>query len=262
VTLRVQPGELMVVLGPNGAGKSTLVRVIAGLLPHRRGTVRLCGRKLHELDRREVARLVAVVPQMGEAPLGFTVREVVAMGRAPHQTAWLTATEQDHELTAHALAACDLEELCSRRVDELSGGELKRVALARALAQDGRVLLLDEAGAHLDVRHLVAAHELVRREVAARKLACIAVMHDLNAAAAYADRIVLLKAGRVTAVGPPEEVMTAERLSDAFDAELTVAQLEGGARCYLPARPMRAHIGAAGAGPGGEGSRPGESGDL
>ena len=239
MTLRVEAGELVVVLGPNGAGKSTLLRVVAGLVPHHRGRVSVVGRDLAVLDRREVARLVSMVPQMPDAPLGFTVREVVAMGRAPHQGAWLEAGDLDHELVAHALEACDLLDLVDRRVDELSGGEQKRIAIARALAQDGKVLLLDEAGAHLDVRHLVATHELVRREVAARGLACIAVMHDLNAAAVYADRVVLLRGGRVVAVGTPDEVMTGERLSEVFGAELTVARLEGGARCYLPARPRR-----------------------
>jgi iron complex transport system ATP-binding protein len=235
MTLHVEPGELAVVLGPNGAGKSTLVRVVAGLLPTRAGRVHLFGQDLATLERREVARIVSIVPQSSEVAFGFTVREVVAMGRAPHQGAWQRTSDRDHELVARALLACDLEALAGRRVDELSGGEQKLVAIARALAQDGRVLLLDEVGAHLDVRHLVAVHELIRREVAARDLACIAVMHDLNAAARYADRVLLLSAGRLVAAGPPSEVMTGERLGEVFETELVTAEVDG-APCFLPRR--------------------------
>ena len=238
VSLSVQAGQLCVVLGPNGAGKSTLVKVLSGALRPRRGTVMLAGHDLGKLDRQAIARQVAVVPQAVEVALGFSVREVVMMGRAPHQGAWMHARSADHEAVERAIEACELGDLAERPVAALSGGEQKRVAIARALAQEAPVLVLDEASAHLDVRHTIVVHELVRRELERRELACVAVLHDLNAAARYADRVALIQAGRVVAEGTVPEVMTYRRLTEVFETELYVGVNEiDESRYFLPFRP-------------------------
>jgi iron complex transport system ATP-binding protein len=234
VDLNVGSGELCAVLGANGAGKSTLLRVLAGAMPPSTGEIRLFGEDIGRMTRRAIARRIAVVHQRVDVALGFTVREVVAMGRAPHQGGWMRAAHPDVEAVERALGACDLGALVDRPAASLSGGEQKRVAIARALAQDAPILLLDEAGAHLDVRHAFSIHHMLRREVE-RGLACVSVLHDLNLAAAHADRVVLLKAGRITADGPVSEVMTRDHLEDAFGAELSVGDHpETGARYVLP----------------------------
>jgi iron complex transport system ATP-binding protein len=241
LSLEVHSGELCAILGPNGAGKSTLVKLLGGALRPRTGRVRICGLDLASLDRAAIARRVAVVPQTVEVALGFSVREVVAMGRAPHQGAWMRPSPGDREAVERAIEACALGALVGRRVAELSGGEQKRVAVARALAQEAPVLVLDEAGAHLDVRHAIDLYELIRRELEQRDLACVAVLHDLNAAARYADRVALLKAGRVVAVGTVPEVMTYRRLTEVFETELYVGVNElDDARYFLPFRPRGA----------------------
>jgi iron complex transport system ATP-binding protein len=238
VSLTVRTGELCAVLGPNGAGKSTLVKLLAGALRPRRGRAAILGKDIESLDRRALARLVAVVPQQVDVAFGFSVREVIMMGRAPHQGAWMLASRADRRAVDRAIDACDLGDLAARPVVELSGGEQKRVAIARALAQEAHVLLLDEASAHLDVRHAIAIHEVVRRELAQRELACIAVLHDLNVAAQYADRVALLKAGQIVAEGTVAEVMTYRRLKEVFEAELYVGVNEiDKTRYFLPMRP-------------------------
>jgi iron complex transport system ATP-binding protein len=208
-------GEVVALLGPNGAGKSTLLRVAAGLLAPTAGTVRLAGIDPHAAPRRAVARLCALVPQETGAPGGFTVREAVMMGRAPHQ-GWLAIPGPfDHGAVEGALAACDLASLAPRRVDALSGGERRRVWFARALAQEPRVLLLDEPTAFLDLAHQVAAMEMAR--VAARGGLCVvAVLHDLNLAAAAAHRVVVMSRGRAVAEGGAAEVLTAERVEEVW----------------------------------------------
>lgn len=238
VSLRVRAGELCAILGPNGAGKSTLVKLLSGALRPRAGRAAVVGQDLAELDRQAIARMVAVVPQSIEVAFGFSVREVVMMGRAPHQGAWMRASAHDEAAVARALHACELDDLAARAVAELSGGEQKRVAIARALAQEAPVLLLDEAGAHLDVRHSIAVHELLRRELERRDLAVIAVLHDLNAAARYADRVALLKGGRIVGEGTVAEVMTYRRLTEVFETELYVGVNElDDSRYFLPFRP-------------------------
>lgn len=240
VSLSVRPGEICAVLGPNGAGKSTLVRLLSGALRPARGKVTLFGEDLATLDRRALAQRIAVVPQHVEVALGFTVRQVVAMGRAPHQGAWMRASDEDDVAVERALEACDLRHLGERPVMHLSGGEQKRVAIARAMAQSARALVLDEAASHLDIRHAVELHEAVCREVEERKLVCVVVLHDLNAAARYADRVALLKAGKLVAWGTIEEVMTYRRLKDVFEAELYVGVNElDNRRYFLPVRPPR-----------------------
>ena len=241
VDLVVAAGELVCVLGPNGAGKTTLVRVASGVLGVTAGDVQLLGRDVASMTRAEVARGLAVVEQQQELSMGFTVREVVAMGRAPHQGAWMRPTESDEVIIAEALERCDLVSLAKRLARALSGGEQKRVAIARALVQEPKVLLLDEPGAFLDVRHQLDLYELLASEVKGRELACLVVMHDLNVAAQFADRVVLMKDGRVVAAGKVDEVMTWKTLKETFDADLYCGVNElTGARFFLPMRAPRA----------------------
>ena len=236
VSLEIGAGELVSVLGPNGAGKSTLLRVMSGTLPPSRGEVTLLGQPIASWDRARLARHVAVVPQTSEVAFGYSVRDVVMMGRAPHQDAWMHASADDTRTVEESLARCDLESLASRRVDELSGGEQKRVSIARALAQRPDVLLLDEPGAFLDIRHQVMLYDLLD-EVRKTGTACVVVMHDLNVAAQYATQVVLMKAGRMLATGTIEEVMTYTRLKETFDADLYCGVNDvNGSRFFLPMR--------------------------
>jgi iron complex transport system ATP-binding protein len=237
VSLAVRPGEILALLGPNGAGKTTLLRVASGLLRPTAGEVRVLGRPLGELDRRALAKTVAVVGQSESPAHGFSVREVVMMGRAPHQGGWMLAGEEDRAVVEEAIARCDLRAVAERPAAELSGGEQKRVSIARALAQRARVLLLDEPSAFLDVRHQIELYDLLADEVCARELACVVVMHDLNVAAQYASRVALMKAGRLVAVGTVEEVMTYRRLRETFDADLYCGENElNGTRFFIPMR--------------------------
>jgi iron complex transport system ATP-binding protein len=237
VSLSLARGELVAVLGPNGAGKSTLLRVLSGTLPATRGEVRLFGEAIGAMDRRDVARTLAVVSQSHEVAWGFAVRDVVMMGRAPHQDGWMRASDEDRRAVDEALERCDLARYATRAAQELSGGEQKRVAIARALAQKPRVLLLDEPAAFLDVRHQVALYDLLADAVAREGLACLVVMHDLNVAAQYASRVVLAKDGAFVAVGAVDEVMTYARLRETFDADLYCGVNDvNGTRFFLPMR--------------------------
>jgi iron complex transport system ATP-binding protein len=240
-SLTVQAGELLTVLGPNGSGKSTLLRVLSGALPPTEGEVRLFGIPIGTRSRRAIASELAVVSQSEEVAFGYSVQDVVMMGRAAHQDGWMRPRARDRAIVKQAIARCDLGKLVDRAVSDLSGGEQKRVAIARALAQTPRILLLDEPTAFLDVRHQVALFDLLEDEVS-RGLACVVVMHDLNMAAQYASRVVLAKEGRLIALGTVEEVMTYARLRETFDSDLYVGINEvTGARFFLPMR-SRAHL--------------------
>jgi iron complex transport system ATP-binding protein len=178
-----------------------------------------------------------VVPQFDDVAFGYTVREVVAMGRAPHQRGWMWHASSDEAPVREAMARCDLEALAERPVDQLSGGERKRVSIARALAQTPRVLLLDEPGAFLDVKHQLALYDLLALLVEKESIAVVVSMHDLNAAAQWASRVVLLKEGRLIAAGTVADVMTYRRLKETFDAELYCGENEiNGKRFFLPMR--------------------------
>ncbi len=237
VDLRVAAGEMVCVLGPNGAGKTTLVRVASGLLAPWEGDVTLLGEPLAGRTRSDVARVLAVVEQIQDVAGSYTVREVVAMGRAPHQGAWMRSTADDERIVELAIERCDLRGLAERPARALSGGEQKRVAIARALVQEPKVLLLDEPGAFLDVRHQLELYELLAAEVKERSIACLVVMHDLNVAAQFAARVVLMRSGRVVAAGPVEEVMTWNTLKETFDTDLYCGVNDlTGARFFLPMR--------------------------
>jgi iron complex transport system ATP-binding protein len=236
VSFAAAAGELVGLLGPNGAGKSTLVRLVAGLAAPSSGTVRLAGLDPATAPRRAVARVAALVPQEPRVAWPFTVREAVMMGRAPRQGLLALASPFDKGAVDGALEACDLVHLAGRRLDALSGGERRRVFFARALAQEPRVLLLDEPTAFLDLAHQVAAMRMA--EVAARAGLCVvAVLHDLNLAAASCDRLVVLSRGRVVAEGRPAEVLTAERVREVWGVPVWRGQnAETGAPVVLPGR--------------------------
>jgi iron complex transport system ATP-binding protein len=227
IDLRLQSGEIVALLGPNGAGKTTLLRALSGLLTPSSGTVELAGRALESLTRAEIARAIAVVPQDVPSAPGFTVRDVVAMGRAPHQTAWLRERSEDAEVIARVLARCGLAEFADRTFSALSGGERKRVLVAQALAQSPSVLLLDEPSAFLDLRHAVTLFELAREEASAG-VAVAAIVHDLGLAARYADRAVLLVDGAIAAEGPPREVLDEAQITAAFGVPIRRLSDEAG----------------------------------
>ena len=237
VSLSVQRGEFLGILGPNGAGKSTLLRLMAGLVLPDTGTVRLAGSDTRGLKRTEMARRVAVVPQREPSVFGFTAREVVSMGRAPHTGLLGTLGPTDDAAITQALERCDARAFESRLLSELSGGEQKRVLIARALAQRVPIVLLDEPVAHLDIKHQLALCDLLRRGVDDGEFTAVTVLHDLNLASQYCDRLALMRDGRLLAIGTVADVMTYRRIHETFDAEVYVGQNEINAtRFFIPMR--------------------------
>jgi iron complex transport system ATP-binding protein len=201
-----------------------LLRVLSGVVPARGGEARLNGVDLLRLPPAERARRVAVVPQMIKLPEAFTVGELVLMGRTPHLPLWGGETRRDCEIAWQAMRRTQIEDLAARRVDELSGGEQQRVVIARALAQEPQVLLLDEPTAHLDLKHQVAVLELVRSLAHDHGLAVLLTLHDLNQAAQYADRVALLHLGQIVAEGLAQAVFTPELLSEVYGVPVTVSR--------------------------------------
>ncbi len=230
VDLRLEQGELVALLGTNGSGKTTLLRILAGTLRAESGSLELFGRPLAEFSRAGLARRVAVLPQSLELPGGFRSGELVEMGRAPHAQRRFGPTRADEEAVERALVDADALELAHRYVEELSGGERQRVLVAMALAQEPDLLLLDEPTLHLDLAHQVALLNAIDRLRVRRGLAVLAVLHDLNLAAAFAPRAALLSAGVVVADGPPGSVLTTERVREAFGVAVDDAYTEAGNR--------------------------------
>jgi iron complex transport system ATP-binding protein len=219
VDLDVRAGEIVALLGPNGAGKSTLLSVLAGDLATMSGDVRIAGDDVHRLAPATQARLRAVLPQRVSVAFPFTVAEVVAMGRAPWSS--VCGAAEDDAAIARAVEECDLAPLLDRPLPAVSGGEAARVSLARVLAQETQLVLLDEPTAALDLRHQEQIFAVLRRR-ADLGVAFVVVLHDLTAAAAHADRIVLMRGGRVLADGPPADALRSELLHEAYEHELEV----------------------------------------
>ena len=224
VSIEVQAGEMLAIVGPNGAGKSTLLKVLGGSMRPIAGSVELFGRALDLIERRELARTVASVGQENAVAFRFTVLEIVLMGRAPHLGAFRFESRHDLEIAIGALERFDLAHLAGRHVQELSGGERKRVFLARALAQEPKIALLDEPTAFLDLKHVAEIFARFRQLSAERGMTVIATLHDLNAAALYADRVLLLSDGASVAYGTPEEVLTAENLERVYETNVYVGR--------------------------------------
>ncbi|MGH8010405.1 MAG: ABC transporter ATP-binding protein, partial [Candidatus Binatia bacterium] len=212
-------GQCVGILGPNGAGKSTLLRIIAAVLPASGGTVLLEGRALHQWPARERAQRLALVPQHTKLPFPFSAREVVLMGRTPHLRRWQQEGEADWQTVDRAMMLTDTAYLAQRDVTTLSGGEMQRVVLARALAQQPAFLLLDEPTANLDLRHQVEILDVLTH-LTHQGVTVLAALHDLNLAATYCSTVILLSKGEVYAVGSPVAVLTPQTLRSVFDVEV------------------------------------------
>lgn len=236
--LALPAGAFTAVVGPNACGKSTLLRALARLLKPRGGAVLLDGVALRDLPTRDVARRLAVLPQSPLVPEGVTVAELVARGRQPYQRWWQQWSAQDAEAVREAMALADVEALADRPVDTLSGGQRQRVWIAMTLAQDTEILLLDEPTTFLDLAHQVEVLNLVHRLRSERGRTVVAVLHDLNQAARYADHLVAMRAGAVVAAGPPREILTAGLVRDVFGLDCVVVPCPvSGAPLVLPAWP-------------------------
>ncbi|MCP4361022.1 MAG: heme ABC transporter ATP-binding protein [Chloroflexi bacterium] len=222
VSINVASGEILAVIGPNGAGKSSLVRAVSGILPINEGRVLLGERPLHTLSITERAKQIAVVPQARQLPAAFTVYDTVRLGRTPY-LGWLGKSgAADHERVQWALARTRLTKLTQRKVGELSGGEQQRVLLARALVQSAPILLLDEPTTHLDLQHQSDLLNLLRELTAENQLTVLMVLHDLNLAGLYADRVALFTNGRLHKIGTPDEVLTEEHLTAVYQTPIEV----------------------------------------
>ena len=221
VDLHADHGQLVGLIGPNGAGKSTLLRTISGILRYRSGAVRLEGEDLRSLSPKDVASTLALVPQIAPYTYGFTSLELVLMGRYPHLGRFQIEGSEDERIARDAMRLTETEQFADRTLDTLSGGERQRVFVARALAQQPRVLLMDEPTANLDILHQLKVLDLVRQLVD-DGLTAVAAIHDLNMAARYCDKLVLLNSGVVLAVGSPEEVLTPETIESAFGVHSAV----------------------------------------
>ena len=234
VTAEIETGDWVALIGPNGAGKTSLLRAVAGLLPCD-GSVSLEGAPLAELGRRERAQRLALVPQEPRTPPWLTVAEYVLMGRTPYLRPLAREGDADHDAAARALSRLDLDELAERTLGTLSGGERQRVVVARALAQEASIVLLDEPTASLDIGHQQQALDLLDALRETEGLTLVAAMHDLTLAAQYADRVLLLDQGRVAADGAPADVLTEEALAQHYGARVRVVTLDDGV-AVLPAR--------------------------
>ncbi|HSR49267.1 MAG TPA: heme ABC transporter ATP-binding protein [Acidobacteriota bacterium] len=237
VSLRVERGELVALAGPNGSGKSTLIRLISNVLKPEAGRVEIDGRDVSDFPHDELARRLAVVQQEAALNFDFTVREVVNLGRIPHLKRFQRETAGDRQAVDEALRRTHLEELAERPVTLISGGERQRVAIARALAQEPEILLLDEPTSHLDIRYQLALLEDLRQLVGETGLAVLVVLHDLNLAAQFCDRLLLLYQGRLERDGPPSQVIDADivRRLYAIEAEVHPHPVYG-TPCLHPVR--------------------------
>jgi len=234
VSARVRTGSHVAIIGPNGAGKSTLLKALEGLLPTAAGEVRLNGRPLSSWSRKEMARLVAYVPQADGRVLPFPVRDFVLMGRYPHLSPLSFVRAEDRAAVDDALRITATERLADRRVDTLSGGERQKVLIAAAIAQGAEALLLDEPTTFLDPKHQAEVLGLLCRLNRERKVTLLTVTHDVNAAALWADEVLALREGRIAWCGPAAEAMDNRILGPVFDHEFRFGTREDGRRFVLP----------------------------
>ncbi len=231
LSLNIEAGQFVSIVGPNGSGKSTFLKCLNNINRYKSGQILIEGQELKKMKRVEIAKKIAYVPQGTKRSFPTTVFETVLMGRRPY-VGW-TSKKSDEEIAWEMLSELRLEDLAMRDFDELSGGQQQKVLIARALAQDTDIILLDEPTSDLDIWHQLDVMENVRRLVNKKHVTAIMVVHDLNLASKYSDRMVILKDGTVQVVGKPSEVLNAKNIADTYDVESHVYE-HGGMVCVMP----------------------------
>jgi len=222
VTFNVDEGEVLGVIGPNGSGKSTLLRCINTALKPKRGTILLNGKNMLELERKEIAKNIGVVPQNSAIHFPFTVFDIVLMGRTPHLGRFDRETSKDLEIAKNSMRITNTQHIADRLIDEVSGGEKQRVIIARALTQEPKILLLDEPTLHLDIIHQLEILELVKKFARKNKLIVILVSHDLNLATRYCDKLMLLNSGKIHTIGKSQDVITPDNIKEVYNIEIDI----------------------------------------
>ncbi|HEX7363979.1 MAG TPA: ABC transporter ATP-binding protein [Dehalococcoidia bacterium] len=222
ISFQARPGEMLGVIGPNGSGKSTLVRGITRIIQPSCGEIFLDGSNLYSISRSKLAQLVAVVPQNPTLPESFTAFELVLMGRTPHLSLLRYESKIDLDIAENAMEATHTLELAERRIGELSGGEKQRLTIARALAQEPKIILMDEPTANLDINFQIETLELARQLCRKQKLIAVITLHDLNLASQYCDRLILLSNGTIYCQGTPQEVISARTIKEIYGAQVCV----------------------------------------
>ncbi len=220
VSFALETGKIIAVLGANGAGKTTVLKTLNASLPIVKGEILLDGKNIENYSRREIAKKIAVIAQENETKFPVSVLEFVLSGRFAHGAAFGWETENDLQIAVDCLKECDLENYENRIMNQLSGGERQRVILARALATQAKILLLDEPTTNLDLSHQALMLKLVRERCKSENTSAVIITHDLNLASEFADEIILLKNGRITAKGAPEKVLTEENLQEIFGVKV------------------------------------------
>jgi len=236
VCMELAPSEILGIVGPNGAGKSTLLRCIDRILKPKRGSILLDGQDIKEMSRMEIARRMGYVPQTSTRVFPATVFDTVLMGRRPH-LGW-RSSETDVEKVLEVLKLLGIVEFALRDFNEISGGQQQKVLIARALAQEADILLLDEPTSNLDIRHQLEAMDIIKKLVNEKGISAIMAIHDLNLASRYADRIIMLNGGTIVAAGNPPSVLTPENIKQVYGVE-AVVRTESGRPYIVPISPVR-----------------------
>ncbi len=235
IQLEVHSGEIVALLGPNGAGKSTLIRSISGVIPIRRGNIFVDQQDVTSLSIMERARHISVVPQAVSMPPAFTVWETVLLGRTPYLNFLGQTSAKDESIARQALEQVDVVHLIEKRMDEISGGEQQRVLLARTLAQDTPILLMDEPTTHLDLSHQIDLLKLIKKQAKEKNLTVLVALHDLNLASMFADRIAIVQNGLLCVAGTPQETLTSEIINSVYNVPVhIVSHPETGAPVIIP----------------------------
>jgi iron complex transport system ATP-binding protein len=222
ISLQVEPGEFFMIIGPNGAGKTSLLKAMAHLVPADKGNIEILGRPQSDYSKRQLAQVTAMVPQHVTTDFPFTVKETVLIGRSPHMGMFAIEGKEDIDITRQAMKFTDIAHLADRKLDQISGGERQRVIIARAICQQPKIILLDEPTAALDPSHQLKIMDLMERLRKDQQITVIMVSHDLNLAAMYGHRLLLLKNGKIEKTGTPEEVLTQEQLISSYCCTLFV----------------------------------------
>ncbi|HDN65046.1 MAG TPA: ABC transporter ATP-binding protein [Methanosarcinales archaeon] len=237
VCLELAQSEMLGVVGPNGAGKSTLIRCIDRILKPQRGNILLDGEEMKHIGMRETAKKLGYIPQSASQIFPATVFDTVLMGRSPH-IGW-RSSEKDNEKVLDVLQMLNIEDLAMRDINETSGGQQQRVFIARALAQEPDILLLDEPTSNLDIQHQLEVMEIIKDLVAKKGISAIMAVHDLNLASRYTDRVIIMKGGRIFDAGTPPDVLTPENIRSVYGVEAEVINRNGGMPYIIPIRSVR-----------------------